>query len=810
MIRRVLAILLLGLIIIVLWYWVGDLIDVTNPQIKEEDIRWVSSLSDTGETIWVDADRYRRREEAFSAWVIFVVFGIPLVICGLVLMRSIWYLILLDICIETDCPDALVHLFLSRYIPQEGWFLVPYHDRIINKLKSRNSIEQLYELVLKSNKYQKLSIVNALVEIEDRDNKLIELFSAHGVESIIDKLANRGSIEALTSIYSLNKVDKSSIEKAILHGAGNDAVKLGIALRSNVSEKTMISIIVKLQRINAAKQLIEAYLYQGYKSQTLNPFIVKSMVSSAIHMQSRIFIEKIYTVVKDTHHRRLIIGELNEAKRQGVTIEHHIQLSPLAILLSAQSNASLEHFFSVFKPYWSIIFRVHLDYFLSLCNYAQRLYVLLIGYGFLRISDPQKPSYLFADLDKYIPIVHDAKKLGLKSIVSSFESVWSLALATKKKELFAIAYLINRDELNKQLSNCRVTTKSSQSELSEIENKYLALKMKAQTQIQVATLLKEEEYEKSRLIDKSIVCSLTDHDIYGLWKNGEVSRYDYYPASKDPQSQGVMWMSNSEMDQYYKGQLNGKRPIDLRKISLENKIVLDPPSETSRINHSLETQIAKMSDPNLIMKAKAVAFKQKQLLISANEMAYTLLSVNPNGSLQQGIYTAVKLSFDSGLSECQQSALDCMYWSNDGRLIDLVPKEVVSKRPSAIVECLNNKICDSSINMLCAIVDREYVDITMLKHKGVMREGDQIKEDILNRKKIHEFLLEITVSIATESIDASLQIMENLLTSIERTDNLSFYTHICRAYIRKAQAESTHIAIDKSNKPDSTAITIKR
>jgi hypothetical protein len=436
--------------------------------------------------------------------------------------------------------------------------------------------------------------------------------------------------------------------------------------------------------------------------------------------------------------------------------------------------------------------------------------VLLIGYGFLRISDPQKPSYLFADLDKYIPIVHDAKKLGLKSIVSSFESVWSLALATKKKELFAIAYLINRDELNKQLSNCRVTTKSSQSELSEIENKYLALKMKAQTQIQVATLLKEEEYEKSRLIDKSIVCSLTDHDIYGLWKNGEVSRYDYYPASKDPQSQGVMWMSNSEMDQYYKGQLNGKRPIDLRKISLENKIVLDPPSETSRINHSLETQIAKMSDPNLIMKAKAVAFKQKQLLISANEMAYTLLSVNPNGSLQQGIYTAVKLSFDSGLSECQQSALDCMYWSNDGRLIDLVPKEVVSKRPSAIVECLNNKICDSSINMLCAIVDREYVDITMLKHKGVMREGDQIKEDILNRKKIHEFLLEITVSIATESIDASLQIMENLLTSIERTDNLSFYTHICRAYIRKAQAESTHIAIDKSNKPDSTAITIKR
>jgi hypothetical protein len=786
----------------VLWYWVGDLIDVTNPQIKEEDIRWVSSLSDTGEIIWVDADRYRRREEAISAWVIFVVFGIPLVICGLVLMRSIWYLILLDICIETDCPDALVHLFLSRYIPQEGWFLVPYHDRIINKLKSRNSIEQLYELVLKSNKYQKLSIVNALVEIEDRDNKLIELFSAHGVESIIDKLANRGSIEALTSIYSLNKVDKSSIEKAILHGAGNDAVKLGIALRSNVSEKTMISIIVKLQRINAAKQLIEAYLYQGYKSQTLNPFIVKSMVSSAIHMQSRIFIEKIYTVVKDTHHRRLIIGELNEAKRKGIAIDHTVHLSPLAILLSAQSKASLEHFFKVFESYWSIIFRVHLDYFLSMCNYAQRLFVLLIGYGFLRIGDPQKPSYLFADLDKYLPFVHDAKTLGLESRVSSFGHVWGLALATKKKEFFAIAYLLHREEFNKKLSSCRVTS-TIQSELSAIEKKYLALKMKAQSQLEVASLLKQEEYEKSLIVDQALVRNLSSYNVIKLWNRAEVPCYDNNIASVHPQSYGIMLVSNSENDKFCRKQLNGRRTIDMRKISNESRIVEDILGEAARIDHELETQIARMSDPNPIMKAKAVAHKQKQLLISASDMVYTLLSVNPNRTEQQGIYTAVKLSFDSDLSECQQSALDCIYRSNDGRLIDLICKEVISQRPYAIIECLNSKICDSSIRLLCAMIDNSSSSLGRINYVN-------LKQDELLNRKVQELLLEIAVSIATLSIDTSLHVMEKLLTSIEKTSDLSFYAHVCQEYIRKAQAASTNIAIDKSNNPNSSDITIKR
>ena len=137
-------------------------------------------------------------------------------------------------------------------------------DRII-KLQDIGTLWKLTEKAWTKN----TKVILALTKLETDSDKLVKLFDMYSNDSVIDRIVELKKMDSLLKILSRPRMNVSKLEELILQCAGRDAVKLGKIMCSEIGEDTKLETIKVLQRIYATKQLIDAYLYQGYKSQKL-------------------------------------------------------------------------------------------------------------------------------------------------------------------------------------------------------------------------------------------------------------------------------------------------------------------------------------------------------------------------------------------------------------------------------------------------------------------------------------------------------------------------------------------------------------
>ncbi|HOD55004.1 MAG TPA: hypothetical protein PKJ08_10790, partial [Candidatus Cloacimonadota bacterium] len=193
---------------------------------------------------------------------------------------------------------------------------------------------------------------------------------------------------------------------------------------------------------------------------------------------------------------------------------------------------------------------------------------------------------------------------------SQFDLVFNGAFHKKDQNKSVYAYLVDNwkyKNMLTQLEKKHIPTYHINETKNNIRDKYLKLKKEARSKEEIELLLKDEEQELGRVIDKSILDMM---------------------ASVIKDNKDLEQITISEPYISYKN-FNGKM-IDLKSLSSENRITDNINNEIKALENELDRQIYSLSDPDQIMKIKSQFKRSKQSLISKSDFITSLRQSSHN------------------------------------------------------------------------------------------------------------------------------------------------------------------------------------
>lgn len=637
----------------------------------------------------------------------------------------------------------------------------------INRLSKMNATEELWSFT------DSKVALKRLVETEVDSNKLVMLYKRFADQGIINKLREFKSIDALLTIHRdyQTKSNEESIKQAILEASKDDPDNLlkvhAYFKGTDFGER----VIERLAEERALSQL--SILYSTYYPQDKYYYqcIVRNYVLTGLNCVDTTDVGFLYHSVRHYKLRYLLLGEINHLNTVNKVLEHTIPMSPVASLVADNPNCDITSFYERFRFYWGLILPKNIEYIFCVSNRVQRLYILLIAYGYLELDNKATTKEPSKDIDLYIPFVEDAAALCLTYISERFTSLWNLALEKKTKELFTLAYLVDRDKFDRVIKNMVVVEDNKVTIVKQdIERKYLSMKLQATSQAEVGGVIEQQKNEEDRLVAKSLLQHLKGFDEKGIWflHEGDSTRN--------------------------KVNVTGKRMLDLTALQHDCRITLRYDQDIRSIDSQLANQIIHMMDPNAVTKAKSLAQSEKGKLIPYDDFLYSVQNINPlsehTDTLLSVVETAVKTD-DDGLII---AVIDLFQYINDDTVIDMISDHFVSRHPIELISSISNRVSDGSIKLLRRVIDN----------------AETVYFDERRMTMIQSRLIDLMVSLANNNNVLSVNILEELYVSMNKITELQPYLPKLRKAITQAQASSDLVSIQKKNNQYSTDIVVKR
>lgn len=504
-----------------------------------------------------------------------------------------------------DLKKSIVLNLIRFEAYEELWKLVnsEFKDQILPNLiqAARKDPGKQYKMFFKTKDSElRKDIVNNLIHL-DADNELRKLISSemiepisryffykyknqpfmlenifiscslHTKENIIDRLIALNAVDQLKRL--LNNCEGQSKEKIIKFMADNfnsDSDFLINLFHKSHDADQKKAIILYLIEQKAQKEL-ESLLDTEYKNMVM-PYLINKKVPDSVILQFsplEIFINLIYRQKNDFYD--FII--LNEPLLQFVFIEKMLAI-----------------------------------YFFELLRDKERLYLLLYHFGLDEFSghkfNASKLETKF--IEPYYKMCSDANTLSLPE-AKYFNRVFKQALKANSKRLYILAYLLNKEQFELQVSIIRknyiiiASQEEQEKEEAKIKIRFADKLQNAQTKDEINTLLRSRDAEISKIISMSQFKKIDD-----VLKYRAKMPYFSLPVFKN-----IIKLP-------YRGTKKGLNEILKCKQIVEDYVLYEEQCKTS-----LKNALTDLNNAGEILNLKQIYQQKLNSVISKNDFIYS-------------------------------------------------------------------------------------------------------------------------------------------------------------------------------------------
>jgi WD40 repeat protein len=376
-------------------------------------------------------------------------------------------------------------------------------------------------------------------------------------------------------------------------------------------------VIDRLIELNAIDELFEIkddrpsviypYLIEIYKDDEENLFELYQDAKNEYKNNIIDYLKKIEAIgslrsIKNDYPNEIYPYLISKFKNDEVKLVEISLDNPIAFFSAKESSYSLDEFLSENHHFLNFIAESPLllrEVFIK-SNDKMKLYLLLIYYT--------RSNLKFFPIAHYYNIGSDCYKENIKEYSSNFEGYMNKALEGFEKNDYILAYLIDREAFKNKLDyikKTKIIVLDYDEKIKDIKNKYLQLKKKANSKQEIESLLKQES---------------TEFDLIFVQKKVNILM-SIMNSNKKLHSSKVL-------PKPLVSRVESKNKVNLETITIDHKLTNNYQSDRKKIDSELESIIINLNDANKIMKAKAQAKKEQNLLIDTKDFCFTLQTSN--------------------------------------------------------------------------------------------------------------------------------------------------------------------------------------
>lgn len=461
-------------------------------------------------------------------------------------------------------PKKLLGFYRKRELQEEK-------DAVIERLIEINAIDELWEI----RKDRPDKIYPFLIDkLKKNKEKLVLLYQVENNDYKVRIIHHLIKCNAVNELWGIKDTNRDNIYPFLIKIYEKDVNKL-ILLYKRADFKHKIILIDCLKDLKAIDTL---WNIKEEFPLVIYPYLIE------IYREDEEKLFELYQTTKD---------EFKEDRLMKLALNN-----PIAFFSAKESSCSLDDFLSENKDFLLFIAEFPLmlkEVFRESYNRI-KLYLLLSYYGASNIK--------LSPIAPYYNIGTDCYKEKIKKLSSNFDGFMNKALDGFEINDYILAYLVNNEAFKNKL-NCIKKTKTIvvdyDKNISVIKNKYLQQKKNANSKQEIESLLKQESIEIDLVFDQkkfTILMSIINN-------NQKI-------------------FSSNSLPNPIVSQVESKNKVNLELITTAHKLTNNYLADRKKIDSELENIIINLNDANEIMKAKAHAKNEQNLLIDIKDFCSTL------------------------------------------------------------------------------------------------------------------------------------------------------------------------------------------
>jgi len=423
---------------------------------------------------------------------------------------------------------------------------------------------------------------------KNNPQSLLDLFKLSNSTEEKEKIVNRlVELEAYNELLKIRNDYPEKIYPILIKHCEIDNEKLYMLYQEN---RDFHDKIISLFLANKALDVL--WNIRNNHPQKIVPFLIKYYENDN---------QVLLTLFNENKDYRLKILDLLMKNKAHDLIWQNIE--PLEIFLVIAEKCDYYNFFETY--YRLIRFIVSdaflLSYFFTSSSKKIQMYLLLKYFsnytGFENLEV----------ISQYYNLPCDCETFNIP-FGKSFEEVFNLALRDFNPDSFKLAYILSHKKYNqriKEISQSSIIVNDIQIAEQDLKKKYIDLKKNANSKNEIEHLLEEEKKEKSRLISSELIDMMENI----------------------PKNHSKILQTN-QLDSSMKTKVFKGKAYDLKKINSSWHISNDYISDCQMIDQDLDKQLHHLTDADDIMKAKAQAKNNKDLLITKEDFCFSIQNAN--------------------------------------------------------------------------------------------------------------------------------------------------------------------------------------